>query len=112
MHLAWEADRFPASERANAYQHYEIPLTEVTGHIWRHASNYDEPGLPGISVTYRERDAGHHAALEYIHIYQLEPEAYQRSIKEDQPGDLVILEGGNVMNEDESEGSSHVTDEE
>ena len=110
VHLAWEADRFPASERANAYRRYEIPLSEVTGHIWRRASEYDEQGAPGISIGYREREAGHRAALEYVRIYRLEPEAYRRSIEEDQPGDLAILEEGSVM--EAADESDHVIEEE
>ena len=93
VHLAWEADKFPASEHANAYCMYEIPLSEVTGHIWRITSNYDELGQPDIPVMYWEQDAGYHTAMEYVCIYRLEPEAYQRSIKEELPGDLPILEG-------------------
>ena len=29
---------------------YEIPLTEVTGHIWRIAVNYDKLGQPGVDL--------------------------------------------------------------
>ena len=58
-------------------------------------------------MTYRERDAGHHAAIEYVQIYHLKPEAYQWSIEEDLPGDLPILDRGNVMVSDEE---AEVTD--
>ena len=58
-------------------------------------------------MTYREREAGQRAAMEYVRIYRLEPEAYQRSLADYQPGDLSILEGGNVMSENE-----HVTEDE
>ena len=58
-----------------------------------------------------ERDAGHKAAMEYIHIYHLEPEAYQWSLEEELPGDLPILDRGNMISDNEEEESgSHVTE--
>ena len=69
-----------------------IAISDVTYHIWKRASNYDERGIPGIQVTYQVRDVGHFAAIKYCRIYQQTDKEAGEMVEEDWPEDLPVLE--------------------
>lgn len=92
VHLTWEASDFPVLEKVEGYHLWEIPLSEVTYHIWNLASNYNGLGTPGITVSMREQDAGHMAAMVYRCIYWSTIINQCERSEEDWPKDLPILE--------------------
>ena len=93
VHLAWEASEFPAAQRAEVYRVRGVAVSEITYEIWRRAANFDERGVPGMSVSYRAREAGQFAAMKYCRIYQQEEDETGQIVEEDWPEDLPVLEG-------------------
>ena len=93
VHLAWEASRFLAADRAEGYQRQGITPSDITYHIWRRVSDFYERGIPEMHISYRAREAGQFAVMKYCRIYQQEDDELGQIVKENWPEDLPVLKG-------------------